>query len=89
MLLSGDLLTHFPENTSTHFKTKLHSAVDLKGEWESSVVEMFYPQTYCTIEDGELSLTRIEHNTQTTTVDGITMQITKSLLVMCFVLPLH
>ena len=36
-------LTFFPENALTNFMMKPYEVVDLKGEWERGVVEIFYP----------------------------------------------
>ena len=42
-LPSGNSFNFFPENALTNFMMKPYEVVDLKGEWERGVVEIFYP----------------------------------------------
>ncbi|GBN61181.1 hypothetical protein AVEN_11225-1 [Araneus ventricosus] len=41
----GSLVFH-PENTLSHYFTKLPSPVDLTGEWEVGIVEFIYPRMW-------------------------------------------
>ena len=68
-LPSGSSFDFFPKNTLTNFTTKLYEAVDLKGEFECGVVEISYSHTYYIVEDGELTLTKIVHDSQDDTSD--------------------
>ena len=43
---------------------KLYEAVNLKGDWECGVVEISYPHTFYNVEDGELSLMKVAHDSR-------------------------
>ena len=62
----GSSLNFFHKNTLNNFTTKLYEAVDLKGERECGVEEISYYHTYYNVEDGELTLTKIVHDSQVT-----------------------
>ena len=52
-LPSNSSLDYFPDNTLTHYWTKLPQAVDLSGgEWEVGLTEIQYPHTWYNIQDG-------------------------------------
>ncbi len=40
----------YPDNTLTHYFTKLPQAVDLKGEWEVGLVEIQYPHSWYNVQ---------------------------------------
>lgn len=42
---------YYPDNTLTHFVTKLHNDVDLSGDWEVALVDIMYPRNWYTIND--------------------------------------
>lgn len=41
----------FPDNTMSHFSTKLPKRLELLGEWEVGLVEMIYPRMWNNITD--------------------------------------
>ena len=45
-LPSNSSSKYFPNNTLTHFVTKLHNDVSLSGEWEVALVDIMYPQNW-------------------------------------------
>ena len=45
-LPSNSSSKYFPNNTLTHFVTKLHNDVSLNGEWEVALVDIMYPQNW-------------------------------------------
>ena len=58
-LPSNSSAAFFPDNTLTHYFTKLPHAIDLKGgEWEVGLVEIQYPHTWYNIraEEGWVDL---------------------------------
>ena len=42
---------YYPDNTLTHFITKLHNDVALTGEWEVALAEIMYPRNWYNIND--------------------------------------
>lgn len=42
---------YYPNNTLTHFITKLHNDVSLSGEWEVALAEIMYPRNWYNIMD--------------------------------------
>lgn len=53
-LPSNSSAEYFPDNTLTHYFTKLPHAIDLGGgQWEVGLVEMQYPHTWYNIRDDE------------------------------------
>ena len=53
-LPSNSSQEYFPDNTLTHYFTKLPQAIDLKGvDWEVGLVEMQYPHTWYNIQEDE------------------------------------
>ena len=42
---------YYPDNTLTHFVTKLHNDVSLSGEWEVALAEIMYPRNWYNIND--------------------------------------
>lgn len=51
-LPSNSSAKYFPDNTLTHFTTKLHTAVSLSGDWEVALTEVTFPKSWYTIEKG-------------------------------------
>src|SRR6266516_3714504 len=47
---------YYPDNTLTHFVTKLHNNVALSGEWEAALVDIMYPRNWYNIEDQYLRI---------------------------------
>ena len=45
-LPSNSSSKYFPNNTLTHFVTKLHNDVSLSGDWEVALVDIMYPQNW-------------------------------------------
>ena len=45
-LPSNSSQKYYPNNTLTHYITKLHNPVDLQGGWEVGLSEIFYPHTW-------------------------------------------
>ena len=41
---------YYPNNTLTHFITKLHNDVSLEGEWEVGLVDIMYPRNWYNVE---------------------------------------
>lgn len=53
-LPSNSSANYFPDNTLTHYFTKLPHAIDLTGgEWEAGLVEIQYPHTWYNVRDDE------------------------------------
>ncbi len=50
-LPSNSLEKFYPNNTLTHFVTKLHNDVSLTGEWEVALVDIMYPRNWYNIDD--------------------------------------
>ena len=48
-LPSNSSSTYYPENTLTHFKTRLHNEISLTGEWEVGLSEIMFPRSWYTI----------------------------------------
>jgi hypothetical protein len=42
---------YYPDNTLTHFVTKLHNDVSLSGEWEVGLSEIAYPRNWYNVSD--------------------------------------
>jgi hypothetical protein len=49
-LPSNSSTNYYPDNTLTHYVTKLHSAMNLSGEWEVALSEIHFPRSWYTIE---------------------------------------
>lgn len=49
-LPSNSSAKYFPDNTLTHFVTKLHSSVSLTSDWEVGLSEISFPKTWYNIE---------------------------------------
>lgn len=45
-LSSDSSMEYFPDNTISHFVTRLPSSLELKGEWEVGLSEFMYPHTW-------------------------------------------
>ena len=43
-------MDYFPDNTLTHYKTKLPETIDLEGQWEVGLLEIQYPHTWYNIK---------------------------------------
>lgn len=55
-LPSNSSAEYYPENTLTHFVTKLHNDIELSGEWEAALVDIMYPRNWYTIIDQHLKI---------------------------------
>ena len=42
---------YYPDNTLTHFTTKLHSDVSLNGDWEVGLADIMYPRNWYNIDN--------------------------------------
>lgn len=52
-LPSNSSMSYYPQNTLTHYHTKLPHALDLKGEWEVGLAELLYPHTWYNVRGKE------------------------------------
>lgn len=52
-LPSNSSSQYFPNNTLTHFITRLQSSVSLVGDWEVGLAEIMYPRSWYNIGKGE------------------------------------
>ncbi len=53
-LPSNSSLDYYPDNTLTHYFTKLPHGIDLSGgQWEVGLVEIQYPHTWYNVKDDE------------------------------------
>lgn len=50
-LPSDSSMQYFPENTVSHFITRLPAPLELKGEWEVGLVEVMYPHAWYNVKD--------------------------------------
>src|SRR5271154_2756325 len=50
-LPSNSSMLYFPNNTLTRFRTKLHTPIILKGNYEVSLVEITYPLKFVVLEE--------------------------------------
>lgn len=55
-LPSSSSLKHFPNNTVTHYVTKLAKPLEFQGLWEVALVEITYPHTWSNVRAGENTL---------------------------------
>jgi hypothetical protein len=46
-------MDYFPDNTLTHFTTRLPQMMDLDGSWEIGLPEIQYPHSWYDIKKGE------------------------------------
>jgi hypothetical protein len=46
-------MDYFPDNTLTHFMTRLPQMMDLDGSWEIGLSEIQYPHSWYDIKKGE------------------------------------
>lgn len=51
-LPSNSSTKYYPGNTLTRYTTRLHSSIDLSGEWEVGLSEITFPHSWLTIERG-------------------------------------
>src|SRR2546425_2436754 len=42
---------YYPDNTLTHFVTKLHNDVSLSGDWEVALAEIMYLRNWYNVND--------------------------------------
>jgi hypothetical protein len=47
---------YYPDNTLTHFITKLHNDVSLDGEWEVGLADIMYPRNWYNVDHQHLTL---------------------------------
>ena len=47
---------YYPDNTLTHFVTKLHNDVSLSGDWEVALAEIMYPRNWYNVDDQYLRI---------------------------------
>lgn len=47
---------YYPDNTLTHFITKLHNDVSLSGDWEVALVDIMYPRNWYNINEQYLRI---------------------------------
>lgn len=53
LTVSSDSACHFREsNTTSKFKVHLGRVIELSGDWEVALFELFYPETFCNIRKG-------------------------------------
>jgi hypothetical protein len=52
-LPSNSSFDYFPDNTLTHYMTKLPETISLDGEWEVGLVEFQYPHTWYNLREGD------------------------------------
>ena len=52
-LPSNSSMDYFPDNTLTHFTTRLPQMIDLDGSWEIGLAEIQYPHSWHNIKKGE------------------------------------
>lgn len=52
-LPSDSSSAHFPDNTTTRFRTKLPRYVELAGEWSVALTELQYPLTFAHVSNAE------------------------------------
>ena len=50
-LPSNSSIEYFPNNTLTHFITKLHNDVSLNGDWEVALVDIIYPRNWHNVSE--------------------------------------
>jgi hypothetical protein len=46
-------MRYYPNNTLTHFTTRLQNAISLSGDWEVALFEIQYPHTWFNLEKSE------------------------------------
>ena len=51
-LPSNSSMSYFPNNTVANFRVKLAETIDLPGQWEVALVELYYPHTWPTVTKG-------------------------------------
>ena len=47
---------YYPDNTLTHFITKLHNDLSLDGEWEVGLADIMYPRNWYNVDHQHLIL---------------------------------
>lgn len=52
-LPSNSSESYYPENTRSHFITRLLNKVELKGDWEVGLSEILFSKTWYNVKDGE------------------------------------
>ena len=52
-LPSNSSAKYFPDNTLSHFVTKLHSDIALEGDWEVGLSEIVFPKNWLNVGEGE------------------------------------
>lgn len=55
-LPSNSSLEHFPENSPSHYHTKLARTLYLKGDYEVGLAEIMFPNNYSNVEEGECTI---------------------------------
>jgi hypothetical protein len=50
-LPSNSSMSYYPNNTLTHFMTKLPSRINLEGDWEVGLTEMQYPHSWYNVKE--------------------------------------
>lgn len=53
ILLSNSCMTYYPNNTTTHFTTKLPRHLDLAGDWRVALMDIHIPLTFSTLPKAE------------------------------------
>src|ERR1043165_7717531 len=56
-LPSNSSMHYYPNNTVTHYTTRLENAIALTGDWEVGLVEIQYPHTWFNLERDEGTFT--------------------------------
>lgn len=47
---------YYPDNTLTHFITKLHNDVSLEGEWEVGLADIMYPRNWYNVDHQHMTI---------------------------------
>lgn len=53
-LPSNSSMDYYPDNTVANYVTHLPRNIQLEGVWEVSVVEVFYPCSFLTLDDSSV-----------------------------------
>lgn len=53
-LPSNSSINFYPNNTLTHYVTKLPSRIHLEGEWEVGLTDIHYPHSWYNLQDAEM-----------------------------------
>ena len=59
-LPSNSSINYFPNNTLTHYTTKLLKIMDLDGAWEIGLAEIQYPHSWYNVKNNEVWLKESE-----------------------------